>query len=80
MQSMPMNTNRQLVADRHAALAATARRGRLHHLFSRANRRPTVTLDITALENADATALTPTTVLATCPDATPESGRINKVA
>ena len=78
MQTMSMNTTRQLVADRQAALGATARRGCLRRLLARNNRAQTVALDLTVLEHADTP--TPAVIVGPRPAPAPVVRRGNKVA
>jgi len=70
-----MDTNHQLVADRQAALFATANRGRLRRMFSRADGQ---SIDITVLESADVP--TPAILLPARPIAIADTGLVHKVA
>jgi hypothetical protein len=80
VQTMTMNTTRQLVADRQGALRSTARHARLRRLFSRANDAQAVELDITALEHAETA--TPALILPARPRpvAVADGVRADKVA
>ena len=80
MQSMPMNTARQLVTDRHAALGATARHGRLRRLFARADDSETETLDIAALERAAEPTPTAAVAARAVGAGRNDEPRVNKVA
>jgi hypothetical protein len=77
MQSRTIDISRQLVADHHAALLATAARGRLRRRFSRADR-PATSLDLAALERADRPA--PAVVLRRAAVDAPDTDRVHKVA
>ena len=76
MRARTIDTTHQLVADRRAALLATANRGRVRRLFARAGGQ--YSIDLTALEHGDAPA--PAVIFRTRPVATPDAGRIHKVA
>jgi hypothetical protein len=78
VQTMTMNTTRQLVADHQAALGGAARRGRLRRMLSRANGSHTVSLDLAALEHAEEP--TPAVILPARVAAAPDAGRVDKVA
>ena len=76
MQAHTMYATHQLVADRRAALLATANRGRRRRMFSRVNDQQAI--DLAALESAEAP--TPAVIFRARPVATPDAGRIHKVA
>jgi hypothetical protein len=79
VQYMTMNTTHQLVADHRAALDATARRGRLRRMLSRATGMSAVALDLAAQESAEAP--TPAVILPAAATAGTTAGvRVDKVA
>jgi hypothetical protein len=79
VQYMTTNTTHQLVADHRAALDATAHRGRLRRMLSRATGASAVALDLTAHESAEA--FTPAVILPAATTAGTTAGsRVDKVA
>ncbi len=75
MQHLTMNASHQLVADHRAAVAATARRGRLRRMLSRSTGTSAAELDLAAHWIAEMP--TPAVIL---PAAEPTETRIDKVA
>jgi hypothetical protein len=79
VQYMTMNTTHQLVADHRAALDATARRGRLRRMLSRATGTSAVALDLAAHWMAQTP--TPAVILPAATTAGTTAGaRVDKVA
>ena len=79
MQDMTMDTTHQLVADHRAALHATAGRGRLRRVLSRAIGTSAVALDLAAHESAEV--LAPAVIVPGATAAGTTAGaRVDKVA
>jgi hypothetical protein len=79
VQYLTMNATHQLVTDHRAAVAATARRGRVRRMLARAAGPSTAAIDLAAVETADAP--TPAVILrASTTASTADAGRVDKVA